>query len=120
MIKTNLVKRTIEKIYNSNFSLCGDIERIKKDYDEQGTWHFVIDVLDIDEKSMAYMQIVSKKICVSGAWDNGIKVINHFYVDLKKYEKMGRFIDDIITHYFQNENGLNGANYQLINWQMEK
>lgn len=117
--KLNETQRILTKLFKDNGKICAEIKRKEQDYFDQGTWSIAISILDIDEDNKARLQIKARKICPSGAWDNGIEVVDHPQTSLYVFNKdIDTTVSDIIRKYFRSDRGTCGREYKVLRYSL--
>ena len=117
--KSTLTQRVLKKVFDNNGSIKGKLKKKDKDYFDQGWWNFEIKILDIDELFNVTLQLESKKICPSGAWDNGIRQVEHVRTSLYSFgntQDISLLIRSIITRYFKSDRNARGREYTIEEW----
>ena len=115
--KLNEVQRILTKLFKDNGKIIGKLKRKEEDYFDQGTWNFQISILDLDEENKARLQLKAQKICPSGAWDNGIEVVEHPQISLYEFNKDLDFtVKQLINKYFRSDRGTCGREYKILRY----
>ena len=118
--KMGEIQRIFSKLYNNNGSIHGKIKKFKEDYFDQGYWTFKLKVIDLDENMSATLQLHSRKMCPSGAWDNGIEVVERPRVSLYQFKgSIDKVMRDIINNNFRSDKGSYGSEYRIENFIIE-
>ena len=117
--KLNESQRILKRIFDNNGKITGTLKSKEQDYFDQGSWKFTLTILDIDDNMKMRLQLSSIKLCPSGAWDNGIKVVAHPETSLYVFDRgIETTVSTIIKRYFRSDRGKSGYNYKLENFEV--